>query len=1190
MRYTRNILPIFLTVSLLLISGCKGRKNQQATPEEISTTKNVGMAYLEENQLDKAEAEFLKLIKMSPEDAGAYANLGLVYLRMANYEEAEKWLKKAMKISPDDPDIRLILAKVYEMSSRPEEAITVLEESLKTSPGHVKTLYSLAELYSSLKNDQAAEKQLLYTRLMAEKAPANIVPRLNLTDLYIQAHETDSALKQLEEMQQIFPAFPKEATEYFNKTVDALQAGNDEEASVSFMIFHNYMKVTPPYQAGILELKGPEGFVGSPVITFDKTKTPPQLSDWKAVLAAIKFRDITGTAGLDTALSGASSPETIPGAFAPAALEVADFDGDGDMDIYTGIPATDHNKGAVFLYGNEWGKYSDITAKAGIRHTGASLSAAFVDYDNDGFLDLYLVRNGANILYKNNGDGTFSDVTHKSGTGDPQPGTGMVFFDYDHDGDLDFYILRKGNNLLYRNNADGTFTDETDASGLSGNGDSRDAVFADFDDDGDIDLFVVNNDASCILYSNQRQGVYKDITGESGITSGSGSSAVTLGDYNNDGFPDLFVASLNPGQSILYKNLGNGTFEKDLASEDIGKTLHDRKTVDAEFLDFDNDGYLDLIVSTIPAQEGNNGLYLLHNDASGRLFLAEDILPENLRTVKKILTFDYNEDGDMDLLLKTDDNGVRLLRNDGGNNFHYVRMKLVGLRTGSGKNNYYGIGAKVEVRAGNLYQSMTVTRPEILLGLGPRKQADVIRILWTNGVPQNIFYPATDRDLVEEQQLKGSCPFLYTWDGSRFVFVKDIMWRSALGMPLGIMGEDHSAQYASPEPSSDYIKIPGNMLKPRDGKYVLQVTDELWESIYFDKVQLIAVDHPDSVDIYVDERFMPPADYRIWQAGKKYFPVAATDQNGHDVLPLLLNKDDRYVSGLKPTQYQGIVEMQDLVLDLGNIKPGSNVTLYLNGWIFPSDASINASIAQSGKVKLIAPYLEWLNDHGEWEKIGDISFPMGKNKTIVENLNGKIPGGNTKLRIRTNMQVFWDQIFFTTGSPGIEVKTTELNPVAANLHYRGFSRTYRKGGRYGPHWFDYSQVSTEHKWRDLTGYYTRYGDVLPLLTEADDKYIIKNAGDETTITFDAGSLPQLQKGWKRDFLIHSVGWVKDGDLNTATGQQVAPLPYHGMKQYPYGPEAGYPKDPEHQKYLKEYNTRLVTTDDFRRSVAESKSK
>jgi hypothetical protein len=163
-----------------------------------------------------------------------------------------------------------------------------------------------------------------------------------------------------------------------------------------------------------------------------------------------------------------------------------------------------------------------------------------------------------------------------------------------------------------------------------------------------------------------------------------------------------------------------------------------------------------------------------------------------------------------------------------------------------------------------------------------------------------------------------------------------------------------------------------------------------------------------------------------------------------------------------------------------------------------------------------------------------------------------------------------------------------LEPTAADLHYRGFSKPFRKGGRYGPHWFDYSTVTTGPHWRDLVGNYTRFGDVLPLLLKPDDMYVIKNAGDETTIDFDATSLPEVPEGWKRDFLVHSVGWVKDGDLNTAHGQTVEPLPFHGMTRYPYGPDESYPTDPEHRSYLEKYNTRRVETDTFTRALVGEK--
>lgn len=214
---------------------------------------------------------------------------------------------------------------------------------------------------------------------------------------------------------------------------------------------------------------------------------------------------------------------------------------------------------------------------------------------------------------------------------------------------------------------------------------------------------------------------------------------------------------------------------------------------------------------------------------------------------------------------------------------------------------------------------------------------------------------------------------------------------------------------------------------------------------------------------------------------------------------------------------------------------------------------------------------------------------MGKDKTVIADLSGKFPTSDHRIRIRTNMEIYWDQIFFSDCTADAPVIKNVIDASSANLHYRGFSRLYRKGGPNGPHWFDYSDVSRDQKWRDITGNYTRYGDVLPLIKESDNEYIISNAGDETTVTFPEKGLPKLKKGWKRDFLIHSVGWVKDGDLNTATGNRVLPLPFHGMKRYPPGKGDIYPETPELKKYNQEYNTRVVSSRDFGNAIRNWKN-
>lgn len=1182
-----KIVMIILPLAVLAIMvACKPKAQRDAeTAEAMISARSLGLAYLEENQLEEAETEFLKLVKLDPDEVMGYANLGIVYLRMGEYKKAEEWLQKAIQMDPEDPDVRLILAKVYEMSGRPDQAMDELEKILGFSPGHVKTLYNLTEIHAASRDPGSLRQRLEYTSRLVESAPGNIVPRLNLVEILIRMGEADRALEQVEELPRIFPEFPKEAVDYFGSARNALLKGDTDAASAPFMIFHNYLKVTSPYQAGMMDLKGPGGsLVGSPVITFNEQPAGFQTIDWETALAAIKFTDISSSAGLEFLAAGKRQEGT--GGAGNSFVAAADYDLDGDVDLYAGHFDPLSNTYRQSLLNNEWGIFKDVSARAGIDHSGPELTAGFFDYDNDGYLDLYVVREGPNILYRNNGDGTFTDVTGASGAGDPSPANHVVFFDYDHDGDLDIYLSRTGSNLLYRNNADGTFEEQTERSGLSGGeADSRQAAIGDFDDDGDIDLFVVNRDAPCLLFSNQRQGIFRDMADQAGITTGVGTSAVSVGDYNNDGFLDIFVGSMQPGESRLFRNAGDGTFRVDEEQEEMMRELQHVSIHDATLFDFDNDGYLDLLVSgesegTIP------GVLLYHNDITGKLWPSPGILPETLTSGRGIETFDYNEDGDLDITITGTEGDIRLFRNDGGNNHHYIKMKLVGLRAGSAKNNHYGIGAKVEVRSGNLYQSMVVTEPEIHMGLGPRAKAEVIRILWTNGVPQNIFFPETNQNLIEEQILKGSCPFLYTWNGEEFVFLKDIMWRSALGMPLGIMGGE--TEYGPPEASSDYIRIPGDMLKEKDGAYVVQITGELWETLYMDRIGLIALDHPDSVDLFVDERLAPPPGpgYRLYQVTEKLLPVSATDHLGRDLLPLISEQDDRYVAGFGSGHFQGITEMSEIILDPGQVDPSENLYLFLTGWIFPTDASINASMAQSDRYQLLSPVVEVVDTRGRWIVVEELSFPMGKDKTLVADLTGRINPSDPRVRIRTNIHVCWDRIFFASGDPQAPVIARELEKASADLHYRGFSRPYRRGGRYGPHWFDYSVVNEAQMWRDLTGYYTRFGDVLPLLEEADNMYVIKNAGDETTVTFSLEGLDPLPEGWKRDFLIHSVGWVKDGDLNTAAGQTVEPLPFHGMSRYPYGPDEAYPSGPEYEQYRKEYNTRKVDTRAFQSALRE----
>ena len=1131
----------------------------------------LGLSYLQRNQLPEAEGEFKKLTDLAPNDPLGYADLGLTYLQAGRYPEAEKQLLRARELDPGSTEIGLALARLYSLTGRPTDARSMLEKLRRDTTGNAHVLYALAELDSSAGDSVSAKRYEARLRDVLAVAPANLVARLDLIDVFVRRGEADSAVQQLEEVRRIPPELPKEARAYLDSAIEILRAGKLPQARTTLDRLNSLVEVTAPYQASLEAVKWTDGPIpGRAILTFaPKSFITLRGVRERATVDLAKFTDATTDAGLGGGESGTST------------LATGDVDGDGTDDLFVSTWSPAVRKPAVHLYRIQAGFARDATGRSGISLPQGATFAAFADYDNDGWLDLFTIGgDGHGRLFRNKGDGTFTDVSAKAGIANIKGARKAIFADLDHDGDLDILMIGNGPRTVYRNNLDGTFTDVTAAYGLSGSGDERDAVFADFDGDGRTDVFISNAHSGGSLFHNGGAQRFSDVTSASGIT-GTSSGAVAAGDYNNDGYVDLFVAGANGSGSTLWLNKGDGTFAQDSRSNATLGALGSVSATAATFLDYDNDGWLDLLVTATPAGTSKTarGVFLFRNDGTGKFIDRSTVIPAPLRSggAQAIAVSDVDEDGDEDVFVADSTGAPRLLRNEGGNSNLAVNVELKGLRDGSGKNNAFGIGSRVELRSGEIYQTRVATGRVTHFGLGSHLKADVVRIEWPNGVPQTIYFPGSDQDVVEREMLKGSCALAYTWDGKRFRFVTDAMWRSALGMPMGLMGG--TSAFAPAGASQEYLRIPGEALAPRDGRYVLQLTEELWETAYADEVKLVAVDHPDSVDVFVDERFVPPGPVKLhlFQVATRYPVRSAIDEHGTDVSAALRESDDIYVSNFTPTRYQGVVEPHDLVLDLGAEAGQAGTFLFLRGWIYPTDASINVALSQQSSIKVASPSLEVRDAKGGWRTaIPNIGFPSGKDKTLIVDLAGKFPTADHQVRIRTNMQIYWDQAFVSRTLDDSPVKTTSLAPVAADLHFRGFSRMYRKGGRYGPYWFAYDDVTKESPWRPIDGAFTRFGDVLPLLEQPDDMYVIMGPGDEATIQFDATSARRLPPGWKRDFLLYTDGWIKDSDLNTAFGTTVEPLPFHGVQAYPYRPADAYPTDSAHQRYLREYDTRIVT--------------
>ena len=1133
----------FGSLAILLLCGAVACREKPIDQGALITARTVGLEHLQRGRLAEAEQEFRNVIALAPRDPLGYANLGLTYLRAGRYAEAESELERARRLDPKNPDIALIAVALYSLTGRPAEARRLLGGVQPDA----RVLYALAEL-DRQNGDSAYAGRL---RQVVVRIPANLAVRLKLADALLKLGQADSTIRYLEEARRLRPEPPREVRPYLETALQALRAGRLTDARTALDRFLRLMEVTAPYQAALAEVDGIEGpLVGRPVLAF----SPQSLITMRGIASAsasgpIHFTDVTGESGL-------------PDRGAPVtALAWGDYDGDGEDNLLVAAPEPR-------LYAVHGGFVADVSAKTPLPLPAGAVVATFVDYDNDGWLDLFAIgTDGRGYLLHNRDGKRFDDVTDAAGVRDVDGARRPIFVDLDHDGDLDLLLVGGGSLAAYRNNLDGTFTLFPNADGIVQGG--TDAAFADVDDDGRTDVFVTGATGADGLFHND--GV-RGFTRTADTIHGTG--PVAMGDYDNDGAIDIFVAG-----SGLWHNSGTGRF------------THAARSPTAEggsavFFDYDNDGWLDLIVA------GPHGASLFHNDGSGRLTDRSQLLPPALQhdSIGPLLIADIDGDGDQDIILG-DRKGVHVLRNDGGNAHLAMRVQLTTLGLGSGKNNSFGIGASLEVRAGELYETRVVTEPVTHFGLGSHFKADVLRVQWPNGVPQIIYFPGTDQDVLELQQLKGSCAFLYTWNGKNFEFVTDMMWRSALGMPLGIMGGN--AAYAPAGASQEYIRIPGAALQPRNGRYVLQVTEELWETAYLDQLRLLAVDHPDSVDVFVDERF-PPASggLRLFQIVHQRPPLAAVDEHGDDVLADLREHDDRYVSNLTPQRYQGITEPHELILDLDPDAGRAGTLLLLRGWIYPSDASINVALSQQHTLRSELPALDVRDARGRWVPARtSVGFPSGKDKTVVIDLAGMFPTHDHLLRLRTNLQIYWDQAFVADDVNGGAVKRqlrrsdgqetaaavtrmTTLSPTSGDLHFRGFSRMYRRGGRYGPHWFDYDSVTKESPWRSITGAATRFGDVAPLLENSDDQYVVMVPGDEVTVEFEAPA-DAPPPGWTRTFLLYSDGWIKDSDLNTADGTTIGPLPYHAIKSYPYASGDAYPADSARQRYLRQYNTRVI---------------
>jgi hypothetical protein len=702
----------------------------------------------------------------------------------------------------------------------------------------------------------------------------------------------------------------------------------------------------------------------------------------------------------------------------------------------------------------------------------------------------------------------------------------------------------------------------------------------DFNNDGLLDLCIVQRNGVQLL--ERRGNTWRNV--RANLPAGKFSKCLWL-DYDHDYDLDLILLG---EKSYLFRNEGPQGFANrtadfpfvsgtavdgvnfrliaDTRGFDLVVTYTDRTTV----------LYRDQLLGKYVAEDypsipmGARNLLAGDFNANGQLDIAFGDAPQvfaDLRNSgqpelhKAVVAIDRNNDGLLDLIAQENGQWIEK-RNATKTANRSLQVKLAGV-----KNLITSPAAEVELKIGGLYQKQTYVGAPVHFGVGQARQVDVIRITWPNGLIQNEMQQAVKPllEFKEAQRLSGSCPIVWTWNGTGFEYITDVLGVA----PLGASAGDGTF---FPTDSDEYVSLRGEQLQPNAAGYLeVRLTEELSEAAYFDRIRLLAVDHPADIEVYSNEKWKGPPfpEFRLFAVKHPVPPRRAWDHRGQDVTGKLLRKDRTYPDGFRRSS-AGVAEMHSLTLDFGSAAPDNNAILVLEGWVDWADGSTFLAEAQAGP-GLQPPYLEVQDAQGNWVKvIEEMGMPSGKPKAMVVDLAGKFLSASRQIRIVTNLCVYWDRIFLSEGNLPPEHALHKVPLASGQLRFRGFSPSIIHPERKQPEEFTYPDPVPTSLWNPTPGLYTRYGDVAELLRHTDNHLVVTGSGDEVQLEFNPASLPPLPPGWRRDYLLHVEGWAKDRDANTAHSQTVGPLPFQNMSAYPYNQEIEKYPAPE---YEKEFNTR-----------------
>ena len=1077
-------------------------------------------------------------------DAVRLNNLGVASMNQQKFEVALKYFQDALARDQSFSLARVNQAVALLALQRYEPAQQLLEASVKADDRNARAWYNLGLLQKGLGN---ADASLAAFNRAVELAPDDAHARYFAGLIASQQQQYDLAIVSFTKALEIDPFL---VSAEFGLARAYQRSGKPDDAKAHM---DRFMRLTQEKVASAMSLAyGDQG----PLSLAVSALLPPSATP------AIRVTFAAADVGLPPATAGGTPATSGPGGC------VIDADGDGRFDYVALNPRATGR--AASLYLNRGSRF-EPSDRSGLDAPGPGVSCTVGDFDNDELPDLAVSTTNAVLLFKNQGKGVFAPGPALDVKGGAP--AGLLFVDFDHDTDLDLLVLRNGApNLMLRNNGNLTFTDVTADRALGGSGQDVAATASDVNNDRAIDLVTTGAKGSAI-YLNPREGHFRTLDAWT-PSAPANTVGVAVVDFDKDGWMDLaFTHAGVPGVS-LWRNVNGKRFENvPLPAISLARGFG------ITAIDYDNDGWIDLAAVGTTAS-GAGALVVLRN-VQGTF---EDATPAlgigklSLTDPRGLIADDVDGDGDADLIVTEAGGAAVVARNDGGNANRSLRLTLKGLN-----DNRSGVGTKVEVQAGALWQKFETvaasgyfgsTAPGLIIGLGDRTEADVVRLLWPTGVVQDEVQlaAATPHEIQQIDRRGSSCPILFSWNGTRFEFISDTIGPAVVGHWVA------PGEYDTPD-TDEFVKVDGSKVKVRDGRLSFHFTEPMEEINYLDQVKLFVVDHPNGTEANPNEYFAAeppfPADKTFVSRGAR-LPLGAWDDKGRDVMPMLRANDRRFVDTFDAAPFKGFAKMHALELDLGSLTPGTPLRLLMRGFTDYFTAT-SMYAADQANVKVVVPYLEAQLADGSWRRVSDdIGFPAGLMRTMTADLTGKLPAGTRRIRIWTNLKIYWDQVLVDTTPDGaIAFTRTEIPLLAATLSHRGYPREIL-GRTAGDLRYAFNEVSTFGPYERHRGYYTKYGDVTPLLAKAEDHFVIFGSGDDVAIDFDATKLPALRAGWTRDYEVYLDGYVKDMDFWGAFAQTVAPLPFKAMPSYPYPPTIAYPD--ANREYQLEWNTREVGDD------------